>query len=152
MVKVLKRFSCEEAVELVTAFMEGELDEPTRRRFEEHLGGCEGCERYLGQFRVTVEALGHLRTTGPPGRLHTAADANAEADTEADEAAETAEAAEADDPRPHTPGTPGAPGSAVTTDAPEAPGAAPGPSRPGSLPEGTRDRLLAAFRARRRTS
>ncbi|WP_329083205.1 MULTISPECIES: zf-HC2 domain-containing protein [unclassified Streptosporangium] len=104
----MKRFSCEEAVELVTAFLEGALDEPTRYRFEEHLGGCEGCERYLGQLRATVEALGRLRTA---------------------ETAETPQAAE----------------STETT------GATPGPARPGGLPESTRDRLLAAFRDRRRT-
>ncbi|GAA4192459.1 hypothetical protein GCM10022252_33880 [Streptosporangium oxazolinicum] len=105
-------------MELVTAFLEGALDEPTRHRFEEHLGGCEGCERYLGQFRATVEALGRLRTA---------------------EAAETAKAAE----------------TTETTESAEATGAASGPARPrrrpGSLPESTRARLLAAFRARRRT-
>lgn len=121
----MKRFSCEEAVELVTAFLEGELDGPALHRFEEHLGGCEGCERYLGQFRVTVEALGRLRTAEPPDRPHPA--------TGSSETDQAERGNRADDPRHHTPG--------VT----------PGPSRQGSPPEGTRDRLLAAFRARRPT-
>jgi anti-sigma factor RsiW len=51
---------CNEFVELVTAYLEGALDEPTRRRFEVHLATCVGCERYLEQIRRTVTELGHL--------------------------------------------------------------------------------------------
>ncbi|MEV7908003.1 anti-sigma factor family protein [Streptomyces anulatus] len=57
----MKRFSCDEWVELVTAYLESDLDEPTRCLFEEHLAGCECCGHYLHQFRVTVTALGTLR-------------------------------------------------------------------------------------------
>lgn len=139
----MKRFSCEEAVELVTAFLEGDLDEPTRRRFEEHLDGCEGCERYLDQFRVTVEALGRLRTAEAPDRLHstTGTTGTTEADGPHHDAADSTGSTDA----------PGATDAPDTADAPGAPGVTPGPSRPGSLPKGTRDRLLAAFRARRTT-
>ncbi|MDP9863782.1 MULTISPECIES: anti-sigma factor family protein [Streptosporangium] len=63
----MKRFSCDEVVELVTVYLEGELDAPRGGRFEEHLGGCEGCERYLGQFRATIGALGELPPTALPG-------------------------------------------------------------------------------------
>jgi anti-sigma factor RsiW len=56
----VKRFSCEELVELVTVYLDGEIGEPARHRFEDHLSVCEGCARYLGQFRVTVDALGNL--------------------------------------------------------------------------------------------
>ncbi|MEU9834192.1 zf-HC2 domain-containing protein [Streptosporangium sp. NPDC048047] len=61
----MKRFSCDEVVELVTAYLEGELDETTRSLFSEHLSGCEGCTRYLGQIRATVGALGSLGASGP---------------------------------------------------------------------------------------
>ena len=63
----MKRFSCDELVELVTAFLENDLDESTRSRFEEHLVGCEGCEHYLDQFRTTVDILGTLRSESLPG-------------------------------------------------------------------------------------
>ncbi|MFJ2028235.1 anti-sigma factor family protein [Streptosporangium sp. NPDC087985] len=63
----MKRFSCDELVELVTAYLEGGLDEPTGGRFEEHLGDCEGCRRYLGQFRTTVVTLGEPQPGGLPG-------------------------------------------------------------------------------------
>jgi anti-sigma factor RsiW len=51
---------CAEFVELVTAFLDGVLDENTERRFIEHLAACEGCERYLDQFRDTIHTLGEL--------------------------------------------------------------------------------------------
>jgi anti-sigma factor RsiW len=52
--------NCDEFVELVTAYLEGGLDPVTERRFVEHLAECVGCDRYLGQIRATVAALGHL--------------------------------------------------------------------------------------------
>jgi anti-sigma factor RsiW len=51
---------CDEFVELVTAHLEGTLDPATEQQFVEHLALCEGCDRYLEQFRATIEALGHL--------------------------------------------------------------------------------------------
>ncbi len=51
---------CKELVELVTAYLEGVLDEATRARFEDHLQACDGCETYLQQFRITVATLGGI--------------------------------------------------------------------------------------------
>jgi anti-sigma factor RsiW len=51
---------CEELVGLVTAYLEGALDDPTRARFEDHLRACDGCEAYLQQFRMTVATLGKI--------------------------------------------------------------------------------------------
>jgi anti-sigma factor RsiW len=53
---------CNELVELVTAYLDGSLDPPTRERFDEHLAECDGCENYLQQFRVTVTTLGAIRS------------------------------------------------------------------------------------------
>jgi anti-sigma factor RsiW len=57
--------TCAEFVELVSAYLEGELDTDTELRFVEHLELCEGCERYLDQIRVTIDRLGSL----PPESL-----------------------------------------------------------------------------------
>jgi predicted anti-sigma-YlaC factor YlaD len=57
--------NCDEFVELVTAFLEDALDPATEARFIEHLALCEGCERYLDQFRTTIDQLGRL----PPETL-----------------------------------------------------------------------------------
>jgi predicted anti-sigma-YlaC factor YlaD len=55
---------CQDLVELVTAYLEGQLDEVTERRFRDHLAECEGCERYVEQMRETLRALGRLPADG----------------------------------------------------------------------------------------
>jgi MFS family permease len=57
--------TCVEFVELVTAFLDGALDPITERRLVDHLPNCVGCERYLDQFRQTIQTLGDL----PPQSL-----------------------------------------------------------------------------------
>jgi len=52
--------TCRELVELVTGYLEGKLPPAERRRFEEHLAGCPGCEIYLAQMRLTLRLLGRL--------------------------------------------------------------------------------------------
>jgi anti-sigma factor RsiW len=53
--------TCRQFVELVTDYLENELDHDTRRRFETHVAGCPGCARYLDQIRETQRALGRVR-------------------------------------------------------------------------------------------
>jgi anti-sigma factor RsiW len=52
--------SCRELVRLVTDYLEGELPERDRRRFEQHIRRCDGCTTYLQQMRETIELLGGL--------------------------------------------------------------------------------------------
>jgi anti-sigma factor RsiW len=52
--------ACRELVELVTAYLEGELDPRDRTRFEVHIGVCEHCSAYLEQMRVTLRVVGHI--------------------------------------------------------------------------------------------
>ena len=49
---------CQEAVELVTDYLEGTLSRRSRRRFEAHLRGCPNCAAYLEQIRMTIELTG----------------------------------------------------------------------------------------------
>ena len=51
---------CQELVELVTAYLDGELDAETQARFEDHISGCSGCAAYLDQIRETIELLSTL--------------------------------------------------------------------------------------------
>ena len=51
---------CNEFVELVTRYLDGLLDRDTERRFTEHMAQCDGCDRYLDQFRQTISTLGEL--------------------------------------------------------------------------------------------
>ncbi|GIJ57691.1 anti-sigma factor family protein [Virgisporangium aurantiacum] len=52
--------NCDEFVELVTAHLDGSLDDATERRFVEHLAACDGCARYLEQIRHTVHTLASM--------------------------------------------------------------------------------------------
>jgi anti-sigma factor RsiW len=56
----VEAFSCRELVELITDYVEGALSPADVRRFEEHIGGCDGCTEYLAQFRRTIELTGTL--------------------------------------------------------------------------------------------
>jgi predicted anti-sigma-YlaC factor YlaD len=52
---------CVDVVELVTDYLEGALDEPTRQRVEQHVEHeCLGCREYVEQMRRTRQQLGHL--------------------------------------------------------------------------------------------
>jgi anti-sigma factor RsiW len=53
--------SCQELVEVITAYLEGELPAPDRARFEAHLEECPHCESYVEQMRRTIAAVGSLR-------------------------------------------------------------------------------------------
>jgi anti-sigma factor RsiW len=52
--------SCSEFVELVTDYLEGRLEAAEAERFEAHLALCDGCQAYVAQMRVTLEALGRI--------------------------------------------------------------------------------------------
>jgi anti-sigma factor RsiW len=58
--KLLRRrdLVCQQAVELVTDYLEGRLRRKERRRFEGHLAGCPHCTEYLAQIRVTIRLTG----------------------------------------------------------------------------------------------
>ena len=51
---------CRDAVALMAAYLDGELDERDRTRLETHLADCPHCSEYLAQMRVTIDALGHV--------------------------------------------------------------------------------------------
>lgn len=55
-----KPLSCQELVELVTAYLDGGLSKRDRKRFQGHIGACDHCTAYLAQFRQTIAATGSL--------------------------------------------------------------------------------------------
>jgi len=60
MSETVEHITCQEVVELVTDYLEGELDEATRTELEAHLALCPGCHAYLEQMRQTIDDLGHV--------------------------------------------------------------------------------------------
>lgn len=53
-----KDIVCQQAVELVTEYLEGSLSRRDRRRFEAHVRGCPNCSAYVEQIRVTIQLTG----------------------------------------------------------------------------------------------
>lgn len=52
--------ACQQAVELVTDYLEGMLSRADRRRFERHLASCPHCTEYFAQMRRTIELTGSI--------------------------------------------------------------------------------------------
>ena len=55
---------CRQVVELVTAYLEGDLGARDRRRFEAHLAGCPHCTTYVEQMRATLARVGTVSLDG----------------------------------------------------------------------------------------
>lgn len=53
--------TCQQAVELVTDYLEGVLARSQRRRFQAHLAGCPHCLEYLAQMRAIIALAGTIR-------------------------------------------------------------------------------------------
>jgi anti-sigma factor RsiW len=51
---------CQQAVELVTNYLEGALSHRETRRIERHLAGCPHCTEYLAQMRAVIELSGRI--------------------------------------------------------------------------------------------
>ena len=58
----VKDIVCQQAVELMSDFLDGSLPRRQRRRLERHLRACDACTAYLEQIQATVAVTG---TVGP---------------------------------------------------------------------------------------
>ena len=61
--------SCQEVVEVVTDYLEGRLSPEDVAIFEAHLAICDGCQWYLDQMRITIDAVGRIEDDGVPPEL-----------------------------------------------------------------------------------
>lgn len=55
-----KDLVCEQAVELVTDYLEGALSRRQRRRFEVHIRACPNCSAYLEQIQAVIATSGSI--------------------------------------------------------------------------------------------
>jgi anti-sigma factor RsiW len=58
--------SCQEVVELVTAYLERALTADQTGVFEQHLNFCEGCVVHLEQMRATIGAVSRIAEADVP--------------------------------------------------------------------------------------
>ncbi len=61
-----KDLVCQQAVELVTDYLEGALSRRDRRRLEAHLRACVNCSAYLEQIRLTIRLTGAIEPEDMP--------------------------------------------------------------------------------------
>jgi anti-sigma factor RsiW len=59
-IRLRRDLVCQQAVELVTDYLENALSRRERRRFEAHLAGCPHCTEYLAQMRATIRLTGTI--------------------------------------------------------------------------------------------
>ncbi|HEU5349845.1 MAG TPA: zf-HC2 domain-containing protein [Ktedonobacterales bacterium] len=64
-----RELTCQELVELITAYLENALPTEEQQRFERHLTYCPGCRAYMDQMRVTLRLLGTLSAEDIPGAM-----------------------------------------------------------------------------------
>lgn len=48
---------CQELVDLVTEYFEGELTDHDREQLEAHLAECDDCTHYVAQMRETIDLV-----------------------------------------------------------------------------------------------
>jgi predicted anti-sigma-YlaC factor YlaD len=58
--------SCQEAVELVTDYLEGGMSPEDVAVFEAHLELCDGCRSYVDQMRITIATVGRIEEADVP--------------------------------------------------------------------------------------
>jgi anti-sigma factor RsiW len=51
---------CQQAIELLTEYLEDKLSRRQRRRLERHLRACPNCSNYLEQIRITIRLTGTM--------------------------------------------------------------------------------------------
>jgi anti-sigma factor RsiW len=57
---VTEDLTCREVVELVTAYLEGDLPATEAARVEAHVADCDGCETVVAEMRDTIRLTGML--------------------------------------------------------------------------------------------
>jgi anti-sigma factor RsiW len=55
-----KDIVCQQAVEMITDYLEGALSRRDRRRLEVHLRACSNCSAYLEQIQLTIKLTGTI--------------------------------------------------------------------------------------------
>jgi len=52
--------TCQDVVQLITAYLDGDLPDDMRADVDEHLDGCDGCRNVLAQWRTIIALAGRL--------------------------------------------------------------------------------------------
>jgi anti-sigma factor RsiW len=61
-----QELECRGVVEVVTDYLEGDMAPDDRRRFDEHLADCDGCQAYVEQMRTVIRLAGRPTVAAVP--------------------------------------------------------------------------------------
>ena len=61
----VEHLTCRELVEVVTGYLENEVEPAERADIERHIVICRGCSTYVEQMRSTIDVLGRVAHDGP---------------------------------------------------------------------------------------
>jgi len=53
--------TCQQIVELITDYLEGQLAPDLKEQFQKHLDGCTECRHYVRQMEHTIRIAGKVR-------------------------------------------------------------------------------------------
>jgi anti-sigma factor (TIGR02949 family) len=68
--RVVGGLSCSQVLDRLSDYLDGELSPEEKQRVEDHLRGCDGCARFGGEFKGTVQALRSHLLRAPPAPVH----------------------------------------------------------------------------------
>jgi len=61
--------SCEEVNGFIVQYLDGDLDEKTRKKFWAHIGDCSTCGRFFEQYTATIDLTREAGDITPPQEL-----------------------------------------------------------------------------------
>jgi anti-sigma factor RsiW len=64
--RIVAGLRCSDVMERLSDYVDGELPPDARAQVEEHVRGCDWCERFGGEFASAVRALRERITTDLP--------------------------------------------------------------------------------------
>jgi predicted anti-sigma-YlaC factor YlaD len=67
-----RALTCHEVIDLLSDYIEGAMSTDDRRRVDEHLALCDGCETYLDQMRESIRLTGMVPKDDVPDEQKTA--------------------------------------------------------------------------------
>jgi anti-sigma factor RsiW len=67
-----RALTCHEVIDLLSDYIEGALSTDDRRRVDEHLALCDGCDTYLDQMRESIRLIGMVPEDQVPDEQKTA--------------------------------------------------------------------------------
>ena len=63
------KLSCYDVNTFLAGYLEGSIDEPTRREFETHIEKCQNCRKYFDQYRATVDMVKTVEPIAIPAEI-----------------------------------------------------------------------------------